>query len=77
MTSSSKMLRRTDVTELTGLSCSSIYRLMRKGLFPEPLRVGVRAVRWRSEEVYSWLESRPRATGEVGGGYNNAASKLR
>ena len=37
--------------------------MMRDGSFPEPLKVGVRAVRWRESEIEAWLETRPRATG--------------
>ena len=40
------LLTRTQVAARTGLSGSSIYRAMRLGQFPEPLRIGERAVRW-------------------------------
>ena len=46
------------------LARSSIYRLLRSGAFPEPLRVGPRAVRWSESEIDAWLAERPRATGE-------------
>ena len=58
------LLRRDAVEKLTGLSRSSIYRLMRQGLFPEPLAVGPRAVRWPETEILAWLAARPRATGD-------------
>ena len=60
-----RLLRREDVEVRTGLARSSIYRLMRLGRFPEPLRIGDRAVRWPASEIDRWLESRPRATGEA------------
>ena len=59
-----RLLTRREVEVRAGLSRSSLYRLMRQGLFPEPIRVGVRAVRWPSSEIETWLASRPRATGE-------------
>ena len=59
-----RLLTRAEVEVRAGLSRSSLYRLMRQGLFPEPIRVGIRAVRWPSSEVDAWLASRPRATGE-------------
>ena len=59
------LLRREDVEVRTGLARSSIYRLMRLGRFPEPLRIGDRAVRWPASEIDRWLESRPRATGQA------------
>ena len=60
---SDKLLRREDVEARTGLSRSSIYRLMRLGKFPEPLKIGENAVRWPESELSAWLADRPRATG--------------
>ena len=59
-----RLLRRRDVEDITGLSRSSIYRLMRKGEFPLPVKVGPSAVRWKESDITVWLESRPLATGE-------------
>lgn len=60
------LLPRAEVERLTGLSTSSLYRAMRQGDFPEPLRISARAVRWRSDEIRTWIEDRPRASGIVG-----------
>ncbi|MCY4085557.1 MAG: AlpA family phage regulatory protein [Actinomycetia bacterium] len=59
-----QLLDRRQVEARSGLSRSSLYRLMRLGMFPEPIRVGVRAVRWPASEIEAWLASRPRATGQ-------------
>ena len=61
---SGALLTRRQVEARCCLSTSSIYRFMRDGLFPEPIRVGRRAVRWHASEVDAWLASRPRATGD-------------
>ena len=53
-----------DVQNLTGFSCTTIYRLMRAQEFPEPIRIGGRAVRWRRSDIDEWLAARPRATGD-------------
>ena len=58
------MLRRGEVEKICGLARSTIYRLMRQGDFPEPRRLGPRAVRWPAAEIEIWLAERPRATGE-------------
>ncbi len=58
------LLTRRQVEARCGLSTSSIYRLMREGLFPEPIRIGRRAVRWPTSEIDEWLATRPRATGD-------------
>ena len=52
------LLRRADVERRTGLSCTTIYRLMRAGAFPEPVRVGPRAVRWPASEIEAWREGK-------------------
>lgn len=61
-----QLLGRPQVEQLTGLSTSSLYRAMRRGKFPEPLRIGARSVRWRSDEVQAWIDGLPRASGTVG-----------
>lgn len=61
-----KLLRRREVEEMTGLSRSSIYRLMRAQEFPVAIKVGPAAVRWKEGDITGWLESRPLATGEHG-----------
>ena len=60
------LLSRPEVERLTGLSTGSIYRTMRHSDFPEPLRIAKRAVRWRADEIRSWIDGRPRASGIVG-----------
>ena len=60
-----KLLSRFELEELSGLSCSTLYRLMRSGLFPEPIKVGPRVVRWRQADLDDWLKSRPKATGQA------------
>jgi prophage regulatory protein len=41
-----RQLRRQEVEVITGLSASSIYRLLGTGDFPRPLRITPRCVRW-------------------------------
>ena len=59
------LLTRKQVEQKVQLTTSSIYRLMRQRKFPTPIRIGDNAVRWRSDELSAWLESRPRAEGEI------------
>ena len=60
-----RLLTRREIEDITGLTRSTIYRLMRRGAFPEPRRIGLRAVRWPESEIDRWLADRPRATGEA------------
>ena len=59
-----RLLRLSEVTTRTGLARTTIYRKMRDGSFPEPLKIGVRAVGWPESEIEAWLATRPRATGD-------------
>ena len=61
-----RLLRRREVERLTGLGKSSLYRMMRAGNFPEPVRVGNHAVRWLLSTITRWMESRPVSHGERG-----------
>ena len=56
-----RLLRRSQVEEIAGLSRSSIYRRMQKGEFPRPVKIGSAAVRWKEREIVAWLESLPGA----------------
>ena len=58
-----RLLRREEVEARCGIARSTIYRLMNEGLFPQPLRIGGRAVRWLESEIIVWQASLPRATG--------------
>ena len=52
------LLRLCDVLARCGLARSTVYRLMRDELFPKPVKVGFRAVRWRDREITEWVKSR-------------------
>ena len=52
-----RFMRRTEVSAVTALSRSSIYKKMDCGEFPRPIRIGTRAVAWPASRVYAWMES--------------------
>lgn len=43
-----------DVKARVGLSVAMIYRLMQRGTFPRPRKIGVKSL-WRSDEVEAWI----------------------
>lgn len=43
------------VKAVTGLSRSTIYRMMDGGTFPRPLQLGPNSVRWRTSHVVEWI----------------------
>jgi len=57
-----RFFRIRDVEKFTGLSRASIYRLMREGKFPRPVRLGERAVAWTIDDREIWAENRPTAS---------------
>ena len=59
------LLTRPEVERRTGLSRSTLYRKMREGTFPVPLKVSERAVRWRESDIRAYVDSRPRSYGET------------
>ena len=61
-----ELLRREEVEERFGVSRSWIYSQMRAGRFPEPIRISLRAVRWRVRDLDKWAAERPVAHGEIG-----------
>ncbi len=46
-----RILRCHDVLETTGLSRSTIYRMMERDEFPKPTKLGVRAIGWRQADA--------------------------
>ena len=55
------LFRRRQVEELVQLSRSTIYAAVKAGTFPPSIRIGARAVAWKTSELESWLEARPLA----------------
>ena len=53
-----KILRLPAVLERIQLSRSTIYAMLKRGDFPQPVKLGVRARAWRAEDIENWIESR-------------------
>ena len=50
------LLTLAEVRLRVGLSKTSIYKAMARGTFPRCVHVAPQAVRWRSDEIDSWIE---------------------
>ena len=59
------LLRLPAVIELTNLSRSSIYRLIKLGKFPAPVRIGEKATAWLEEDLKAWLAECPKQTPSI------------
>ena len=54
-----KFLRLNSVKEITGLSRSSIYLMIKRGEFPPNIKLNnFRAVGWLDKDVQGWIDAR-------------------
>ena len=53
--------REPKVKEMTGLSKSTRWRLMKAGDFPQKVQLSSRAVGWRADEIIEWCKNREEA----------------
>ena len=60
-TPQTRLLKRREVEQLTGLGKSTIYDLMARGLFPRPVQISAHAVRWHLDEILHYIRTRPRS----------------
>lgn len=52
------LMRLPAVLEKTGLARSTLYALIRDGMFCAPVHIGARAVAWPESEVAAWINAR-------------------
>lgn len=57
------LLKKEAVSEITGVSISTMYRWMAEGKFPSAVRLSSRCTRWRAGDVMAWLRERAVAQG--------------
>lgn len=63
MSDTTTFLRRPQVETRTGLKRSTIYQRIANGTFPEPIRIGPRAVAWLESDIAKWQAERVSAAG--------------
>ncbi len=51
-------MRLKEVMERCGIGRASVYNWMNEKKFPKQVKIGPRAVAWRSDEVEKWIETR-------------------
>jgi prophage regulatory protein len=52
------ILRLPEVSQATGLSRSTIYRLVQAGNFPPSLKLTTRTIGWYSTDIETWIAAR-------------------
>lgn len=56
-----RVWRERELLELLGCGRTTLWRWVRDGLFPRPIRLGVVAKGWTERTVRGWLDSRKAA----------------
>lgn len=64
-----RMLRIAEILQITGVSAATIWRWVKDGIYPAPVKLGPNSVGWRESAIREWLESRE----PVGGAPEEAA----
>ena len=59
-----KVLKAKQVAEEINVSVPQVYKLVSKGRFPKPIKLGERGSGWLIEEIDAWLQSRVDARDE-------------
>lgn len=57
-----QILKLPEVKKTTGLSGSSIYRLISKSQFPQQIKLSERSSGWLKSEVDQWIQDRIEAS---------------
>ncbi|MFG1359186.1 helix-turn-helix transcriptional regulator [Xanthobacter pseudotagetidis] len=55
-TSPDRLLKLQDVIFILSISRASLYAGIRVGLYPPPVKIGARAVRWRASDITALVE---------------------
>lgn len=52
-----RLLRLPEVCSQVGLSKSEIYRRIKAGSFPAPVKLGAKSVAWPDESINEWIRN--------------------
>ena len=58
---SHQILKLKEISSLTKLSSSTIYRLVQAGEFPKPIKLAAHASGWLESDIEDWIEARQKA----------------
>ncbi|MBA6232178.1 MULTISPECIES: helix-turn-helix transcriptional regulator [unclassified Colwellia] len=52
-----KLMTKAETCEYLNLSDSTLFRLRRDSMFPNPLQLGARTIRWKRQDIDDYLVS--------------------
>lgn len=53
-----RLLSAKEVLQVTSISTSGLYRMMKFGTFPRSIQIGPQRVAWLESEVNEWVQQR-------------------
>ena len=59
--STERIIREQERKQITGISRSHWWRLIRQGKAPQGVKLGERAVGWKLSQLQEWIETREAA----------------
>ncbi len=68
MAMSGRLLKIRELVAETSLSRATIYRAIRRGEFPDRIKLSPRRVGWPEAEIAAWIEARRGPSGGTAGG---------
>jgi prophage regulatory protein len=54
-----RLINKWELETRTSLDITTIYRKMKAGTFPQPIRIGKRRVAWKASDVQRWQDGLP------------------
>ena len=51
------MMRTSEVCNTLGIHRATLWRMVKQDKFPQPMKVGKRLTRWRTEVVEEWIST--------------------
>jgi prophage regulatory protein len=69
MEKTSRFLRIEEVSRITGLTKGGLYKLIRQGRFPAPIKITTRSSGWADDHIVNWVDTKKegRPWNETGG----------
>jgi len=55
---SDRLLRLPEVLEIVPIKKSTLYDLMRRGLFPKNIKLGSNIVAWKTSDIDKWIANK-------------------
>ena len=53
-----KLYRMAEVVRITGLRPSTVYKQIREGRFPKPIKITSRTSAWTNKSIDNWIEEK-------------------